>query len=150
MNGPAFWDASALVPLCVIEAASPSAASHIKNFAPVVWWGTLIEVHGAICRLHRDKVITDSGKQESIARLEALSEAWREIPAGDRLRELAIELLGVHSLKAADGLQLAASLIWCEERPARRNFVCSDRALQRAARSVGFFVLELNGTPSRP
>jgi hypothetical protein len=58
----AFWDASALVPLCVHEAASRHAQSHLRRFAPAVWWGSLVEVHSAICRLHRDKKITDLDK----------------------------------------------------------------------------------------
>lgn len=35
---PAFWDASALVPLCVHEMASHQAQSHVRQCLPVVWW----------------------------------------------------------------------------------------------------------------
>jgi predicted nucleic acid-binding protein len=142
----AFWDASALVPLCVPERATGAAASHLKNLAPVVWWGSPVEIQSAICRLHRERTLTDAGMQAAVARLEMLSGTWREISAGDKLRELALGLLNHHPLKAADSFQLAASLIWCEERPAKRNFVCADQRLSRAARSVGFAVLELFGT----
>ena len=142
----AFWDASALVRLCVPERATGAAASHLKNLAPVVWWGSPIEIQSAICRLHRETTLTDAGKQAAVARLEMLSGTWREISAGDKVRELALGLLNHHPLKAADSFQLAASLIWCEERPAKRNFVCADQGLSRAARSVGFAVLELFGT----
>jgi predicted nucleic acid-binding protein len=139
----AFWDASALVPLCVHEAASRSAQSHLRKWAPVVWWGSFVEVHSAICRLHRNKAITDSGRKGAVARLRLLSTAWREILPGDQVRELALQLLDTHSLRAADSLQLAASLTWCEQRPSKRNFVCGDRRLSVAANSVGFSVLEL-------
>jgi predicted nucleic acid-binding protein len=145
----AFWDASALVPLCVHETATSTAASHLKKLAPVVWWGSPIEIQSAICRLHRERTLTDAGKQAAVARLEMLSRTWREISAGDKLRELALDLLNHHPLKAADVFQLAASLIWCDERPARRTFVCADQRLAREARSVGFTVLELSGTSSR-
>ena len=49
----AFWDASALVPLCVREMSSRQAHIYIGKFSPVVWWASLVEVHSAICRLHR-------------------------------------------------------------------------------------------------
>jgi uncharacterized protein len=145
----AFWDASALVPLCVQEAATPSAMSHLRKFAPVVWWGSPVEIQSAICRLHREKEITDPGKKGAIARLEMLGRGWREILPGDQLRDMAVQLLDEYSLRAADSLQLAASLIWCEQRPARRNFICADQRLSKAAGILGFAVLELSGAASR-
>jgi len=112
----------------------------------VVWWGSLVEVHSAICRLHRDKEITDLDKQGAAARLRLLSRGWREILPGDQVRELATQSLDKYSLRAADSLQLAASLIWCEQRASRRRFVCAHHRLAEAAESAGFSVLEL---PSR-
>jgi predicted nucleic acid-binding protein len=140
----AFWDASAIVPLCVHEAASRTAQSQLRKFAPVVWWGSLVEVHSAICRLHRQKQITDVGKQGAMARLHLLGRGWREILPGNQVRELARELLDEYFLRAADSLQLAASLIWCEQRPARRNFLCGDQRLSHAARTLGFSVIEFS------
>jgi predicted nucleic acid-binding protein len=140
----AFWDASAIAPLCVREAASRLAQSQLRKFAPVVWWGSLVEVHSAICRLHRQKQITDAGKQGATARLELLSRGWREILPGDQLRGLAQDLLDEYFLRAADSLQLAASLTWCDQRPSRRKFLCSDQRLSDAARSLGFTVIELS------
>jgi predicted nucleic acid-binding protein len=139
----AFWDSSALVPLCVQEAATHSAESLLRKFAPVVWWGSAVEIHSAICRLHREREIPDQGKQGAIARLELMGNGWREILPGDQLRELALQLLGEYSLRAADSLQLAAALTWCDQRPARRNFICADRRLSTTAKSVGFVVHEL-------
>jgi predicted nucleic acid-binding protein len=109
----------------------------------VVWWGSLVEVHSAICRLHRDKEITDVDKQGAVTRLRLLSRGWREILPGDQVRELATQLLDKHSLRAADSVQLAASLIWCEQRPSRRSFICGDQRLGKSAISAGFLVHEL-------
>jgi predicted nucleic acid-binding protein len=148
-QGPAFWDSSALVPLCIHEAASRFAQSYLRKFALVVWWGSLVEVQSAICRLHRERHIADAGKKGAAARLQLLSRGWREILPGDQLRELALQLLDEYSLRAAESLQLAASLTWCEQRPARRNFVCADRRLSHAANSVGFSVIELPGALRR-
>jgi len=139
----AFWDSSALVPLCVQEASTPSAEIHLRKFAPVVWWGSPVEIRSAICRLRREKAITDAGEKGAVARLEMLGRGWREILPGDQLRELAVRLLDEYSLRAADSLQLAAALIWCDQRPARRTFICVDQRLCKAAKSMGFVVLEL-------
>ena len=140
----AFWDASALVPLCIHEAASRHAQSHLRRFAPVVWWGSLVEVHSAICHLHRNREISDRDKQGAVARLRLLNRGWREILPDDQVRDLATQLLDTYSLRAADSLQLAASLTWCEQRPSRRSFICGDQRLAKAAESAGFSVLELS------
>ena len=140
----AFWDASALVPLCIHEAASRHAQSHLRRFAPVVWWGSLVEVHSAICRLHRDREISDRDKQGAVARLRLLNRGWREILPDDKVRDLATQLLDTYTLRAADSLQLAASLTWCEQRPSKRSFICGDQRLAKAAESAGFSVLELS------
>jgi predicted nucleic acid-binding protein len=139
----AFWDASALVPLCIHEAASHQAQFYLRKFAPVVWWGSLVEVHSAICRLRRDRAISDSHKHGAVARLRLLSRGWREVLPDDQLRDLATESLDKYSLRAPDSLQLAASLIWCQQKASKRNFICGDRRLAEAANQAGFRVLEL-------
>jgi predicted nucleic acid-binding protein len=79
-----------------------------------------------------------------LACLEVLRRGWQEINPSDELRQLAIQLLDTHALRAADSLQLAAALTWCDERPTRRPFLCADHRLSEAARSEGFSVLELS------
>ena len=140
----AFWDARALAPLCVQEAASRSAHACLGKFAPVVWWGSLVEVHSAICRLHREREITDAGRNGALLRLRLLSQAWKEILPADPLRELALRLLDENPLRAADSLQLAASLTWCKLRPSRRSFICGDRKLSQAATLAGFSVIQIS------
>ena len=132
------------MPLCVHEAASRHAQSYLRRFAPVVWWGSLVEVHSAICRLHREAEISDVDKQGAVARLRLLGRAWREILPGDEVRDFAMQLVDKHPLRAADGLQLAASLVWCGQRPSRRSFICGDQRLAKAAESAGFSVLDLS------
>jgi uncharacterized protein len=139
-----FWDASALVPLCVHEVTSRQAQSYLRRLMPVVWWGSPLEVHSAIARLHRLGKLKDVEKQGALSRLNLLSRGWREILPADQARDLAAGLLDTHDLRAADSLQLAAALIWCQQRPAKRNFVCGDQRLSKAAASVGFSVLELS------
>ena len=140
----AFWDSSALVPLCVDEVTSRQAQSQLRKSMPVVWWGSPGEVHSAISRLHRVGKLKDVEKQGALSRLALLGRGWREILPGDQLRDLAMRLLDAHELRTADSLQLAAALIWCQQRPARRTFVCADQRLSKAAAAAGFTVFELS------
>lgn len=140
---PAFWDASALVPLCVHESSSRQAQSHLRRLLPVVWWGSSIEIHSAIARLHRLGSLKDAEKQGALSRLDLLSRGWREVLPGDHVRDLARKLLDAHELRAADSLQLAAALTWCQQRPARRDFICADQRLSKAAAAVGFAVIDV-------
>ena len=139
-----FWDSSALVPLCVQEITSRQAQSQLRKSMPVVWWGSSVEVHSAIARLHRLGKLNDLDRQGALSRLNLLSRGWREILPGDSVRDLAMRLLDTHELRAADSFQLAAALTWCQQRPVRRAFVCADLRLSNAAKSAGFTVFELS------
>jgi predicted nucleic acid-binding protein len=105
-----FWDSSALVPLCVQEITSRQAQSQLRKSMPVVWWGSSVEVHSAIARLHRLGKLNDLDRQGALSRLNLLSRGWREILPGDSVRDLAMGLLDTHELRAADSFQLAAAL----------------------------------------
>jgi predicted nucleic acid-binding protein len=139
----AFWDSSALVPLCIKESTSRQVRSHLRKFSPVVWWASSVEVHSAIARLHRNGAVNDMGKQGALSRLSLLRRGWREILPDDPLRELASRLLDVYALRANDSLQLAAALTSCQQRPAQRTFICGDARLCEAAEAAGFVVIAL-------
>jgi predicted nucleic acid-binding protein len=61
-----------------------------------------------------------------------------EIAPSDDIRARAIHLLSSHGLRAADALQLAAALAWCEGQPGGETLVCADHRLGEAARNEGF------------
>jgi hypothetical protein len=46
-----------------------------------------------------------------------------------------------YGLRALDSFQLAAALVWCNEKPKSGVFVCDDPKLSVAARTVGFTVV---------
>jgi uncharacterized protein len=71
-----------------------------------------------------------------------LSDNWREVKPSGALRELAKVFLAKHPIRAADSLRLAAAMIWCRSKPARRTFLCSDTRLCDAASAEGFTVLK--------
>jgi predicted nucleic acid-binding protein len=139
----AFWDSSAFVPLCVLETSSQFVRQQLRRYTSVVWWATSVEVHSAIHRLHRTREITEKERQWAAARLKALKMGWREILPGDEVKVLAERLVEEYPLRAGDSLQLAAALVWCAGRPAKRVFLCGDERLSEAARATGFAVVEL-------
>jgi predicted nucleic acid-binding protein len=137
----AFWDTSALVPLCVQQPASRVfrrlVAEHRRI---VVWWGTPVEIRSALARLQREKAVTLDGLVQTLERFNLLRRSWTEVLPTDRLRDLAEVLPGRHGVRAPDAFQLAAALVWCNEKPRRRPFVCLDRKLAASAEAVGFSV----------
>ncbi len=133
-----FWDASAIVPLCLTQPATAGAlAAHKADREMVVWWGTLIECSSAIARLHREGHLTARAEREARGLLTTLQRSWYEMQPGDAVRDQALRLLRVHALRAADALQLAAALEWSGT-PAQGGFVTFDARLQAAATREGF------------
>jgi predicted nucleic acid-binding protein len=103
----------------------------------------VIEASSALARLHRQQLLSNSQYRSARERLAMLSAAWREIQPSVQVRELAERQLDRHDLRAADAFQLAAALIWCNERPRNRPFLCRDIRLREAARHEGFSIVEL-------
>lgn len=140
----AFWDASALVPLCIPrQDTAGSLRQLLADYTPVVWWSSPVEVASAIERLRRRGELSPEEYAVSRQRLAELRSSWREIQPTMRLRGLADACLSRSELRAADALQLAAALIWCREAPGGRTFLCRDRRLSQAASEAGFSVLAL-------
>lgn len=137
----AFWDSSALVPLCCRQAASAEARLLARRYGRmVVWWGTRVEALAALARLRREGALSEDGFRQTRARLSALSRAWSELLPVESVRQQAEELLARYPIRAADALQLAAALVWCRGRPQRRTFVCFHQRLGEAASQTGFEV----------
>ena len=140
----AFWDTSALVPLCVPNQASPRVRQLARRYAPVVWWATPVEARSAFAGQLRAGALTTEEHANAHDNLAALRRKWQEIEPSDPLRTLAGELLDRYPLSAADALQLAAAYIWSDHRPFRRSFISGDKRLLGAARSVGFRVIAID------
>ncbi|MGH8746143.1 MAG: type II toxin-antitoxin system VapC family toxin [Burkholderiales bacterium] len=138
-----FWDSSAVVPLLVEEAETAFVLDLYRRDPELVaWWGAAVECASALGRLERGGKLDLAAASVSLARLNALREAWHEVQPGERVRELAMRLLRVHELRAADALQLGAALQACDNRPGALDFVCFDTRLVAAARREGFNVIE--------
>ncbi len=134
----AFWDSSALVPLCVRQSLTPSAVDLYKRYDVVVWWATAVEIASALARLRRMGQLDPSQWQKAQELALDLSNFWSVIQPSDALRSTATELVTLYDLRAADSLQLAAALEWCDHNPQRRIFLTADEKLRDAALLSGF------------
>ena len=142
-----FWDSSALVPLLVDERTSGRVlAAYLDDPELLVWWGSEIECVSAFARLEREGSLTRGSTLVALQRLERLAVAWREIQPVERVRQLAVRLLRVHPLRAADALQLAAAIVASEDHPETLPLVTLDDRLAEAAEREGFPILR----PDRP
>lgn len=134
----AFWDSSALVPLCVQQKPTPAVEALIAEFNIVVWWCTPVEMQGAFARLLRIGQLTPKQHVGAQVRMEKIRGGWREIEPSDALRDQAQRLVERYPLKSADALQLAAAMAWRSGRPNGRAFISGDNQLLDAARHLGF------------
>src|SRR5262245_56516240 len=139
-----FWDASAIVPLLIAEPATTSALAEArKDPAILVWWATEVEAASALARLERDSQIDELIVDQAFLRLRQLATGWHEIDPSDAIREAAVRFLRVHSLRAADALQLAAAFVAAEGRPSTLEMITLDDRLAAAARKEGFPLVDL-------
>ena len=137
-----FWDSSALIPLFVREAYSPIVGALAADDPDMMlWWASPVECASAVHRLRREGVFTPEETIQVLAAIAAGSDAANVVQPGDALSALALRLLGVHPLRAADALQLAAAHLWTREKPGGKGFVCLDERLRTAAMLEGFEVL---------
>ncbi len=136
----AFWDSSALVPLCVRQGITTRAIALYRSYEAVVWWVTPVEIASALARLFRMKQL-DSGDWNKARQLaKSLADSWFVVQPSDALRARAAQLVDRYDLRAADSLQLAAAFEWCEDMPQRRAFLTADQKLKEAALLSGFDV----------
>ncbi len=136
----AFWDSNVLVPLCITELKSAQAETWFSQFQTVIWWGTTVETIGALCRAKREGRISGTEYTQAKAKVHAIESASQIILPGNRLRQQACLLLEQFQLRAADSMQLAAALAWCEESPKGNVFLSFDDRLRATAETLGFTV----------
>ncbi len=138
-----FWDASALVPLLILEPTTRSLQTlAARDPEMLVWWGSEVECVSALVRLERAAALDPRAAGLASDRLKQLANAWHEIEASEIVRETATRFLRVHVLRAADSLQLAAAFVAAENRPSSLQLVTLDGRLADAARKEGFVVLD--------
>ena len=138
MRIPAFWDSSALVPLCVRQGITPRAIALYKIHDAAVWWAAPVEIASALARLVRMKQLDSDDWIKARKLAKRLADSWSVIQPSDALRAKSIQLVERYDLRAADSFQLAAALEWCEDAPHGRVFLTTDQKLREAALLSGF------------
>ena len=136
-----FWDSSAILALLLKERGSRLALDvYREDPAQTVWCLTEVEVASALSRRTREGM-DPQDENSARAQFRFLGGRWVEVTSLETVRGRALRLLGTHSLRAADALQLAAALVYCNEQTESLPFVCLDDRLADAARKERFPVL---------
>ena len=137
-----FWDASAIIPLCLEE---PWTTFLMQSLAEdglmIVWWGSLVECWFAFARLRREGLFDMRDEAQARAILTHLARAWTEVLPSQAVRDHTAHTLQLHPLRAADALQLAAALVWVQGQSVGQPFVCLDHRLRAAAQREGFLLV---------
>ncbi len=134
-----FWDSSALLALVLKQTVTEELSAMLfEDNRLVVWWGTRVEGVSAICRLLRAGEADQSAASQLFDEFDAITALAREIEPTEEVRAIALRMLRVHELRAADALQLAAASVWAGSNPTGFGFVSLDRKLRQAAAREGF------------
>jgi predicted nucleic acid-binding protein len=137
-----FWDSSALVPLLIAQESSAIADAWLAEDGQVaVWTLTPVELASALMRLSREGSIGEAEASQAESRIDELLQSCHTVIDIEATKSQARRLLRVHTLRAADALQLGAAWEWAEGRPSGRTFHTLDGRLARAARREGFRVV---------
>ncbi len=140
----AFWDTSAIVPLCLSESRSQSARRLWRLFENCsVWRETTVEVESTFARLEREGNLAADDYAFALEQLARLELRWLPVESNSRTIEIARSFPRLFGLRSLDSLQLASALVWCKELPKNRNFISADLRLLKAAESLGFNVHDL-------
>lgn len=136
-----FWDASALVPLVVQDQGSAVLEKLYGDGIGIwTWWVTPVEIASSIARRERGEELPAQTATQAYATLARMAVTWHEVLPGAALRESAKRLLRLHSLRAADSLQLASALALAASELEPLEFVCCDKRLADAAARQGLVV----------
>jgi hypothetical protein len=130
------------VPLVVRQPASREVDRWLGEDGDVVVWVlTGVEVVSALRRLVRDGELTEPAARRAEQLADDLLARTHAVTDLERVKGIAIRLLRVHALRAADALQLAAALVWADAAPAGLIVHTLDRRLGTAAEREGFEVI---------
>ena len=135
----AFWDTSAILPLCCSQIFTTQSKKWLRKYPKiVVWWGTSVEINSGLARLKRNGHLTEKETLKAWRLWRKLQNTARIVSPVERVLELANDLPETYNLRALDSFQLAAALVWCQEKPRRRPFITADERLAGAAEKAGF------------
>lgn len=137
-----YWDASALVPLFLVERESRRVREWLSEDDGIVTWvWTRTEVLGAVETRAREGVFSRSERRLVLGRFSTHAARWDEVTDVLAVRSRAELLLARHPLRAADACQLGAALLIQDQFGGALPFVCLDERLSAAAELEGLRVI---------
>jgi predicted nucleic acid-binding protein len=140
-----FWDTSAVLPLCCSQIFSTQSKKWQRKYPKIViWWGTSVEINSGLARLKRNDALTDKDVVKALQLWEKIRKSSRIVEPVERVVLLANTLPDTYQLRALDSFQLAAAIVWCQEKPRHRPFITADERLAKAAEKAGFTVILLS------
>jgi hypothetical protein len=96
----AFWDSSAIVPLCCAQSGTAPGRRLLADLGRIVaWWGTPVEARSAFARLVRDGDLTSVQRATAVKLLDQLRRSWDEILPTEAVRVIAESLPDDYSLR---------------------------------------------------
>lgn len=82
-----FWDASAIVCLCVHDPRSPAVRALVQRDAGIaVWWATRTEIVSALMRQVRARVLHATDERRARHLLRTLADTWTELQPSEAVR----------------------------------------------------------------
>lgn len=129
------------MPLVIQEPRSAEVRASFTGSNHIIWWSTPLECESALCRRVREGEFTQTEARNIRNELERLRQGMLEVLPTPEVRRLGMEMLRVHTLRAADAAQLAAAEIWRRRSGETISFVCLDQRLRNAALTQGLVVL---------
>jgi predicted nucleic acid-binding protein len=112
-----------------------------EDDAVATWWLSNVESASALNRLAREESLSPDGLRACLSDLELLAESWVEIQPVAQVRSVALRLLRVHALRAADALQVASAIVLAGEDRRSSELVCYDERLADAADREWFRII---------
>lgn len=106
-----------------------------------IWWGTPVECVSAMARKRREGRLSHDQFMEARERLRYFESISTRVLPSESLKTLAEALLLRHTLRSADALQLAASLVLRDESKMNLSFLSEDNRLCDAAEKEGLTVI---------
>jgi predicted nucleic acid-binding protein len=137
-----FWDASAVVPLAITEAASGLVRRWIGEDEDVALWAlTRVEVASTIERQARERRLSSVQRMAALGWVGEFADAAQEVTDLMAVRAKSLSLLARYPIRAADAAQLAAALVVADPDPTALTMVVLDQRLADAASREGLRVL---------
>jgi predicted nucleic acid-binding protein len=132
-----YFDASALIKRYVDEPEGAEVERLLADAIPATSRLSEVEIASALIRRSREGDLSEVDRDRALAALAADLAAMNVVELAPEVSALAIRLLGRHTLRASDAVQLASSAYLQRKVGRKVELVAYDRRLAEAAAKEG-------------